>query len=91
MTASVTPVASWKLEDAKARFSELVRRAQQDGPQQVTVRGRKAVTVIASDALEALSPSPEPFVSLYDMMRSAVPIGDIDLTREPDYGRDIDL
>ncbi|NBT97438.1 MAG: type II toxin-antitoxin system prevent-host-death family antitoxin [Methylocystaceae bacterium] len=36
-----TPVKnSWPLQDAKARFSELVRRACSEGPQHVTVHGR---------------------------------------------------
>ncbi len=48
--------AGWKLQDAKARFSELVRRAQTEGPQRVTVRGRDAVVVIAADELESLLP-----------------------------------
>jgi antitoxin Phd len=34
------PARGWKLEDAKARFSELVRLARSEGPQRVTVRGR---------------------------------------------------
>ena len=37
---------TWKLQDAKARFSELVCRAKGGNPQQVTVHGRKAVIVI---------------------------------------------
>lgn len=36
----------WKLGDAKARFSELVRRARAGEPQQVTVRGKQAVLVL---------------------------------------------
>jgi prevent-host-death family protein len=36
----------WKLQDAKARFSELVRRARTGRPQQVTIHGREAVLVI---------------------------------------------
>ena len=38
----------WVLQDAKARFSELVRRVHSDGPQHVTVHGREAVVVIAA-------------------------------------------
>jgi prevent-host-death family protein len=34
-------MAIWKLEDAKARFSDLVRRAHTEGPQTVTVRERR--------------------------------------------------
>jgi prevent-host-death family protein len=36
---------SWKLQDAKARFSEVVRRAKAGAPQQVTVHGKQAVVV----------------------------------------------
>ena len=37
----------WKLQDAKARFSEVVDRALHDGPQVVTRHGENAVVVIA--------------------------------------------
>lgn len=39
----------WLLQDAKARFSELVRRVRSDGPQHVTVHGRDEVVVIAAE------------------------------------------
>ena len=38
--------ATWQLRDAKASFSEVVRRAQTSGPQRVTVRGREEVYVV---------------------------------------------
>jgi prevent-host-death family protein len=37
---------TWKLQDAKARFSELVRLARTGEPQQVTVHGEEAVVVV---------------------------------------------
>ena len=37
---------TWKLQDAKAQFSELVRRARAGEPQQVTVHGKEAVVVL---------------------------------------------
>ena len=37
----------WLLQDAKARFSELVRKVRSEGPQHVTVHGRDEVVVIA--------------------------------------------
>jgi len=40
--------ASWKLEDAKARFSEVVRLAESGVPQHVSVRGRPAVVILAA-------------------------------------------
>ena len=42
------PRGRWRLQDAKARFSELVRLAHSDGPQHVTLHGRDAVVVIDS-------------------------------------------
>jgi prevent-host-death family protein len=44
----------WPLQDAKARFSELVRRARSDGPQHVTVRGREEVVVVAAEEFRRL-------------------------------------
>jgi antitoxin Phd len=38
---------SWKLQDAKARFSEVVNRALRDGPQVVTRHGENAVVIVA--------------------------------------------
>lgn len=44
----------WRLHDAKARFSELVRQAHSDGPQHVTVHGRDSVVVIAESEYRRL-------------------------------------
>lgn len=79
----------WKLEDAKARFSELVRRANSEGPQTVTVRGREAAVVVSAEQYEKLRP-PEARPPLLDFLRS-LDLGGLDLTREPDYGRDMEL
>jgi prevent-host-death family protein len=46
--------SSWLLQDAKARFSELVRRVKAEGPQRVTVRGREEVVVISSEEFRRL-------------------------------------
>lgn len=39
----------WALHHAKARFSELVRKAQDEGPQHVTVHGRSSAVVLSED------------------------------------------
>lgn len=44
----------WLLQDAKARFSELVRKVRSEGPQHVTVHGRDEVVVIAAEDLRRL-------------------------------------
>ena len=40
---------AWSLQDAKARFSEVVRRARSDGPQRVTVHGREEVVIVGAE------------------------------------------
>lgn len=44
----------WPLQTAKARFSELVRRARGDGPQHVTVHGRDEVVVLSAEEFRRL-------------------------------------
>jgi len=44
----------WRLQDAKARFSELVRMAHSNGPQHVTLHGRDAVVVVDADEFNRL-------------------------------------
>jgi antitoxin Phd len=82
---------SWKLEDAKNRFSELVRRALAHEPQRVTRSGRDAVVVISAEDYERLRGG-EDFVSF--MQRS--PLADVladglELDRPRDLGRDVEL
>src|SRR5271170_5104457 len=79
---------TWKLEDAKARFSEVVRRARTEGPQRVTVRGKDAVVVISAEELDRLLPRKRrlPFVAFMESLH----LPGLDLTREPDRGRDVD-
>jgi prevent-host-death family protein len=47
----------WLLQDAKARFSELVRKVRSEGPQHVTVHGRDEVVVIAVEEFRRLKGS----------------------------------
>jgi len=39
----------WQLQDAKNRLSEVVRKATDEGPQIITLRGDDAVVVVAVD------------------------------------------
>lgn len=51
------PPGVWKLQDAKARFSEVVRRAQSEGPQRVTVHGKDAVVVMSAEEYAIVQPA----------------------------------
>lgn len=52
--ARAAKAAHWPLQDAKARFSELVRRVRDEGPQHVTVHGRDEVVVISAEEFRRL-------------------------------------
>jgi antitoxin Phd len=81
--------STWKLETAKARFSEVVRRAHEDGPQTVTVRGRRSVVVIDAETYDRLV-QPEPATDIVTFLESLYVPG-LDLERPRDTGRDVDL
>lgn len=42
----------WKLQDAKARLSEVVRQARAGAPQRITVHGKEAVVVLDAERFE---------------------------------------
>lgn len=45
----------WPLQDAKAHLSELVRRAEAEGPQHVTIHGRDAAVIVSKSDYERLT------------------------------------
>ena len=82
--------STWQLQEAKARFSELVKRAREQGPQHVSVRGEPAVVVVSEEEFARLS-APRP--SIVDHILAGAPWPDdlVDAinTRSRDPGRDI--
>ena len=54
----------WPLQDAKARFSEVVRRANSDGPQVVTYRGVDRAVVVSAQDYRRLRPKGQSFVDM---------------------------
>jgi antitoxin Phd len=51
---------SWPVQDAKARFSELLETCLREGPQLVTRRGEKAAVLVPADEWERLKESRRP-------------------------------
>ena len=45
----------WQMQEAKARLSEVVKRAEADGPQDITLHGRSVAVVLSRAAFERLS------------------------------------
>ncbi len=79
--------ASWQLQEAKARFSELVDTAARKGPQTVTRHGKPVVVVVAAHEYRRLIARGSDFKRF---LRRA-PLHELDLTRNGDTGRNIAL
>ena len=83
---------AWKLEDAKARFSEVVRLARERGPQRVTVRGQDAVVVLSAADYAHLAPAaakPTLFALFADSPFAGLEDFDEQLVREKVPARDV--
>ena len=79
----------WSLQDAKAKFSEVVKRAQTEGPQTVTVHGKTAVMITSPGSSMPVAPSIDEIVAAFQ----ACPLRDFDIPRTRTFGkfRDVDL
>jgi len=79
----------WTLQDAKNRFSEVVREAVEVGPQTVTKHGVATVVIVSAADYER---ERKPFMSLYDALRPPGFVGaDLELERDRSPMRDIDF
>lgn len=90
--AKSTQRTPWQLQTAKARFSELFRRARAEGPQWVTRQGKEAVVVLSAEEFERLSARSKQPSSLVEFFaESPLAKVSLDLERTPDYGRPVEL
>ena len=80
---------TWQLQEAKSKFSEVVKRALSDGPQGITVRG-EPVAVVISRAEYARLTTPKP--GFVEFMRSSPMTGlELDMERPQGLTREIAL
>jgi prevent-host-death family protein len=72
---------SWQMQTAKARFSDVVRSAKQDGPQDITVHGKSVAVVVSRDLFDRLSGNAQ---SLAEFMQRSPLVGLDELVFERD-------
>src|SRR5947207_13896460 len=78
--AAYHSLPAWKLQDAKAHFSQVVREALEHGPQRVTLHGRDAVVILSAEDYGRLAPvAAQP--SLHALL-SRSPLRDLDFERD---------
>ncbi len=78
---------TWQLQDAKQKFSELVRLAEQEGPQIVTRHGDEVVVVISVEEYRRLHEEPD----FKEFLRSFPPVDELEVTRDTRPAPEIDL
>lgn len=91
MPPAALPIPRWPLQDAKARFSELVRRVRSEGPQHVTVHGRDEVVVISAEEFARLQGGQTGQALIDAMQACPYPDFEIDPPRGPMPVRDVHL
>ena len=79
---------SWQLQEAKQRFSELVRRALDEGPQVVTRRGEEAVVVVSAREFRRLAGAAPDFKAF---LLAAPDLEALGLRRRDDRARTVEL
>jgi prevent-host-death family protein len=79
---------SWQLQEAKQKFSELVRRALEDGPQVVTRHGEEVVVVVPAEEFRRMSEQKPDFK---EFLMNAPDLSVLDLERPREMPRDVEL
>lgn len=79
----------WTLARAKDQLSEVIRQAQERGPQRISVRGENKAVVISNNDYEALC-DPDAPKTLKDLIRM-LDLEGVDLTRDQTPARDIEF
>jgi prevent-host-death family protein len=78
----------WQLQTAKQKFSELIDRVLEDGPQVITRHGKEVAVVVAIDEYRRLSgPTPD----FKRFLREGPGIHELDLQRDEQLPRDVEL
>ncbi len=79
---------SWQLQEAKQKFSELVRRTLDEGPQVVTRHGEEVVVVVPAEEYRRLSGQKPDFK---EFLMSAPDLSVLNLERPREMPRDVEF
>lgn len=87
-----TAPQSWQVQSAKARFSEVFRKARTEGPQRITRQGKEGVVMVAEEQYDRLVGKSRQPKNIVDFFRQSPLMGlDLDLKRDRSPARDVDL
>jgi prevent-host-death family protein len=84
-------MATWQVQEAKSRLSELIERAQKEGPQTITKHGRPKAVLLSAEAYEALEGKRSEPNLIRFLLNSGPILEGVDLQRDKSRGREVDL
>ncbi|MFB4272713.1 type II toxin-antitoxin system Phd/YefM family antitoxin [Nonomuraea sp. GTA35] len=91
MAAERAETATWQVQEAKQRFSEVLRRAHDEGPQVVSKHGRNIAVILDMDEYRRLtSTEPEPDFKEFLLSAPDWP-DDLEIPRSRELPREVDL
>ena len=80
---------TWPLDEAKTNLGDLIRDARERGPQAISVKGEQEAVVLSIEEYRRLR---EPRRSMLRFLQeSPLADPDLDLERQDEMGRDIEL
>ena len=78
----------WQVHIAKSRFSELLQKAESEGPQVITRHGKETAVVLSAEAFRRLEAAKPDFK---EYLLSGPKFDSFDIPRDMDSGRDVEL
>lgn len=79
----------WQLQQAKSKFSELVRRTLEEGPQTITRHGRDAVVMVSGEEYRRLTGERKP--DFKEFLMSAPNTPELEIYRDDSAPREVQL
>lgn len=79
----------WQLQQAKSRLSELVASAGKEGPQVITVRGKREAVVLSAEDYARMTQGPKKEGLVVFFRQSPLAEEALDLSRDKDEGREV--
>ncbi len=81
-------MATWQLQDAKTRLSDVIERARSEGPQTITRHGAERAVVLSIEDYRALT-AYKPDFRAY--LLGGPKVDDFSIERDEDVGRHVEL
>lgn len=83
------PAPNWTVADAKARFSEVIEKAHEEGPQTITKNGRPTAVMVSIEEWEKKAHRSGSLAEF--LLASPLRNAELDVDRAPDAPRELGL